>query len=377
MRHPGIPQVTDREAGFYVKDVEVAGEECTLVYAAPNAVWTEENKFFRSSIWTKKEKRLISAGWRKFTNLGEQPAFEPIRDRQGAEFVQKLDGTLLIVSMYRGELICRTRGSADVRELKNGEELAVLMAKYRPVFDNELLREEGCSILCEWTTPSNIIVLKETTEPTLWLLGVVSHEDYSYFTQPDVDVLAARWGVPRPKRYGFRSIEEMSEAVKEFKGCEGVVMYSDNWQNLKKVKSIEYLNLHKLRSALGSKKAVFDMIVKRMEEGGFGEKEFGEFVAGTFDWEIYDQIRGDVQGIFRGIEVGDRLIREWKEAVEGMKRRGLSRKEQALEIQASYPAYKSFLFSMLTNGELSLPEKAKLYAKLVFDSDGVGVTTAQ
>jgi RNA ligase len=376
-----FPKETDREAGFIVKDVTVHGEECLLIFAGPNAVWNEKNKFFRSSLWTKKDKRLISAGWRKFTNLGEQPEFEPLEfeplkspdidisvdKKDGAvEFIQKLDGSLLIISKFKNNLICRTRGSIDVKDLENGWELEILKEKYPLAFNNEVVNSEEYTILCEWTTPTNVIVLRETDEPTLWLLGIVSHKDYSYLPQPEIDELAKAWGLNRPKRFQFTTPEEMKERVKDFKNCEGIVIYSQNWQVLKKVKSLEYLRLHKIKSNLSSKKAILELILECIKEKKASNiTEFEKFVVETFDWEVYQQIKKDSEEIFSIINKVEEKIKDWTEDIKTIKKTG-DRKSQAKEIIFRYPNHKSFLFCLLDGKELTIEDKKKLYEGKLF-----------
>ena len=80
-------------AEFNIKDCIIAGDECILVTPKQISVkWTDENKIFRSSIWRKSDMYPVSLGFKKFTNLGEQPTFEPIDSHTDFEFVRKLDG---------------------------------------------------------------------------------------------------------------------------------------------------------------------------------------------------------------------------------------------------------------------------------------------
>jgi len=164
----------------------------------------------------------------------------------------------LIVSKFNGQLIVRTRGTIDARGMPNGQEIDELIAKYPKAFDNDWL-DKGFSICYEWTTPSNIIVLAESTEPELWLTGIIDHKDYSYAPQKILDAAVTfLGGVKRPKTYKFNSFEEMVAAVEAFRGIEGVVVYACNGQILKKVKSVAYLALHRMKSHLGSTENVVD-----------------------------------------------------------------------------------------------------------------------
>ena len=104
---------------FNVKDCVIGGDECFLVTPKDMGVeWTDENKIFRSSIWRKSDMYPISLGYRKFMNYGEKPEFEPFEFKK-ATAIRKIDGSCLIVSRYKGELIIRTRGTIDASKLEN------------------------------------------------------------------------------------------------------------------------------------------------------------------------------------------------------------------------------------------------------------------
>jgi hypothetical protein len=294
---------------FNIKDCVIAGDECVLVTPKDMGVeWNEENKYFRSSIWRKSDMHLVSAGFKKFTNLGEQPAFEPIDGYTDLEFVRKLDGSLLIVSQYKGQLIVRTRGTIDATQLANGHEIELLKKKYPKAFSNIWLDSEYHTLLFEWTTPSNRIVLKESEEPCLWLIGIVCHkpevmdpskyvlkystsntlkEAYHYFTQFELDQQASYLGVPRPERFEL-NLENVTEYLKDKDSIEGVVIYSNQGQTLKKVKTPRYLYMHKVFTGIKTVDHLFDLFV---EYGEPNRDQFEQKLANNFDWELVTALK--------------------------------------------------------------------------------------
>lgn len=117
----------DREQ-FNFKEVEISGDACWLITPKDMATkWDNENFRFRSCLVRQEDNLVISQGFGKFTNYGERPDFQPWDDTQKFEARHKLDGSLLIVSKYKGELIIRTRGTVDARQLANGHEIDFLM----------------------------------------------------------------------------------------------------------------------------------------------------------------------------------------------------------------------------------------------------------
>ena len=109
---------------FLVHESTIYGEPLYLVQPMHiGCTWTQENKIFRSSIWNA-QGELVSAGFPKFPNWGEQPEVFPLpKSLEYATTVEKLDGSLLILSKYRGKLILRTRGTFDASVHDNGNEL--------------------------------------------------------------------------------------------------------------------------------------------------------------------------------------------------------------------------------------------------------------
>ena len=147
---------------FIVKDVIIANECCYLV--TPKHIgtkWTRDNLIFRSSIWNSNGE-LISAGFKKFFNYHEQPDLEyQPTDLKGCTSVEKLDGSLLIVSKYKGEMIYRTRGTNTVVNMENSYEIPLLVEKYKKFFKSNIWYSDTTewSYLFEWITPTNKIVI--------------------------------------------------------------------------------------------------------------------------------------------------------------------------------------------------------------------------
>jgi hypothetical protein len=353
---------------FNIKDCIIAGDECVLITPKDMSVeWNEDNKIFRSSIWRKSDMHPVSLGFKKFTNLGEQPTFEPMDDYDDLEFVRKLDGSLLIVSKYKGELIVRTRGTIDASRLENGHEIEFLKNKYPEVFDNFWLDSERYSLLFEWTTPTNRIVLKESEEPTLWLTGIVNHKDtydpflqwmgcsqkmYTYFTQKDLDDLAEYLEVSRPERYTL-NLQNVAEYLKDETSIEGVVIYANGGQILKKVKTPSYLYKHRVFTGVKTVDHLFDLFV---EHGCSNRENFETLLATNYDWELVEALKN----------LMDELYTKWDEVLEkknqiqsfvkNVNALDLSRKDIASVIIQNYKDLSGLAFALL-DGKTIPPHK--------------------
>lgn len=356
---------------FNFKDCLIAGDECVLVTPKDMGVeWNEENKYFRSSIWRKSDMYPVSLGFRKFMNYGEKPTFEPLPVRGALYAVTKVDGSCLIVSMYKGELIVRTRGTVDATKLENGHEIELLKNKYPLVFDNPLLRGENFTFLFEWTTPSNRIVLKESEEPTLWLIGMVHHRLYTYVHQANLDHYAKYLGVERPKAFEVNidgDIENLKKKIEPLRDIEGVVIYNDEpnsvlfrGQILKKIKTLRYLELHKVFTGVKTVDHLFDLFV---EYGEPNRDQFEKQLTDNFDWELVTTLKPLMDELYQKLRhITDKIF--WivmylqnPEFIE------LDRKGKAQKILEHFPDCSGIAFSMLDGKELDPHKLWKTFIK--------------
>ena len=352
---------------FNIKDCVIAGDECVLITPKDLSVkWNEDNKHFRSSIWRKSDMHPISLGFKKFTNLGEQPEFEPIEGHSDLEFVRKLDGSLLIVSQYKGELIVRTRGTIDASQLPNGCEIEFLKNKYPEAFDNFWLDSEKFSLLFEWTTPTNRIVLKESEEPTLWLIGIVGHdahsfmgeyEPYFYFTQKDLDTQARFLGVSRPEVYTL-NLQNVAEYLKDETSIEGVVIYANGGQILKKVKTPRYLYMHKVFTGIKTVDHLFDLFVEYEQPQ---RENFEALLTTNFDWELVVALKSLMDELYNKIRLITCKIMQINVYLINPDFMALDRKGKAQKILELFPNDSGIAFAILDGKEIPPHKLWKTY----------------
>ena len=338
---------------FNFKDVTVAGDDCWLITPSNMATkWTDDNARFRSCIVRKSDNFVVSQGFSKFTNFGEKPDFQPWDNSWKIEARHKLDGSLLIVSRYKGEWILRTRGTVDARQLQNGYEIDLLVEKYKNFFNDperQIIAEKyGKTYLFEWVTPSNVIVLRESDEPKLIFLGMIDNLTCLLATQDMIDSLYL--GFDRPQRYKYNSIEECILDVSAWSGKEGVVLYSPDGQTLKKIKADEYCELHKLATGIKGIKQVLDVFLaspKFVEE-----KEFYNYIETTLDFEIAEKCKdfiGEVTEAYGKFIHSVNII----ERAMGYISKLDSRKKQAMAIQEHWDGWMvPVSFSLLDNKPL-------------------------
>lgn len=344
---------------FRLTTGEIAGEECTLVTPLENwSGWNKENLIFRSSIWNS-EGELISAGFPKFFNWNESSHICPEpTDIRKCEVVEKIDGSLLILSRYKGELICRTRNSFDTLFMQSHSDIKVLKEKYPLVFN---LNMDDVSYLYEWTTPNNIIVLNYGPEPELKLVGLVHHKDYSLARQKELDLIAESLEVGRPKWYSFSSLEDMILDVSLMENKEGVCCYYNNGQSIKKVKSLDYLKRHAFKSNICLETAL-DLYLN------WGEPSYLDamsLLVKEFDFECGQIATPFISKVVDAKKEVDKIIQSFKSTVNEVK--CMIRKDAARIIVQKYGDTNraGFVFSLLDNKPIDRDGIKKLYYQVL------------
>ena len=355
-----IKKDIDRES-FMVHEHIIAGDVVTLVQPKHiGAKWDKNNLHFRSSVWNY-DGELISASFPKFTNWGENPDHFPVPvSLKNATVMEKLDGSLLIVSKYKGQYILRTRGTVDASTMANGDELelfkSTILSKLQDNNDTW-----NYSILFEWMSSRNVIVLRYSDEPMWTLIGFIDHTDYSLATQDMLDLMAKKYDLLRPEIYTFTDITDMLQNVDKWQDKEGVCLYSKNGQTIHKIKAAKYLLLHHLKSELSSTEKVLDVW---LEQGMPDYTTFYNYIFTTFDFELAEQAKGTISRIVDAKKEVNKIVDGMNNFVNNRLCSLPSRKEQAQLVISSYGETNraAFVFKILDGKSLGKEE----YKKLLF-----------
>lgn len=345
----------DRES-FMVHEHDLFGEKVHLVQPVHiGCSWTHENVILRSSLWDT-DNKLISASWKKFVNWGEKPdVFPPPGSIEKCTLVMKLDGSTLICSKWKDNYIFRTRGTVDATRLANGAEVSVILDKYPGI--KELLDDTaGVSLLFEWVSSENVIVIKYDETPDVYLTGIVRHHDYSYFTQKETDEIADLYGLKRPQMYSFDNFDELLSSVKDFQNVEGICCYYNDDQSIVKIKGDQYLKLHRFKANANIETTV-DLFFA-LQCPTF--QEFERKLIEQFDYECYTLVRGFASNVCDAYNQVLQIIDGMRSKVASLA--NLTRKAQAQNILQSYGETNraSMTFSLLDGKELNNEQRKKL-----------------
>ena len=346
---------------FMVHDHSLNGEIVHLIQPQHiGTKWQQDNKHMRSVV-VNYEGEVISASFPKSTNYGENPEHFPVPNSlKHCTVVEKLDGSTLIVSKYNGQYILRTRGTVDASTMANGFELelfkSTILSKLQDNNDTW-----NYSVLFEWLSPRNVIVLRYSDEPMWKLIGFINHINYSLAQQDMLDAMAKKYDLLRPEIYTFTDITDMLQIVDKWQDREGVCLYSKNGQTIHKIKAAKYLLLHHLKSELSSLEKIMDVW---LEQGMPDYNTFYNYIVTTFDFELAEQIKGTISRIVDGKKEVNKIVDGMNSFVNNRLRSLPTRKEQAQLVISSYGETNraSFLFKLLDGKSLGKEE----YKKLLF-----------
>jgi len=347
--------------GFVQREVKFCGQDAILIF--PECIktkFTQRNKIFRSSIWSKGGE-LLSGGFPRFVNWGENPDNFPIPTKiKDCEFVLKLDGSCLIADHVDGQFNVRSRGTTNAALLDNGPDWMAISEKY-PKVPEFLLANQGVTLLFEITTPNNKIVINYGDKVEYTLIGAVDKYDYSLWTQKQLDIYARQLEVPRPKYYSFSNFEEMFQFCEENKEIEGFCVY---WPGgVCKQKTDWYKSAHRFLSELGSFEKVVDFY---FANGTVGYNATIEILSNMVDFETVQQVMPDISRICDYMKEVDKIVGFMQNWVDENKHR--PRKDVALDIQQKWGPKTNrtgMLFSMLDDREINVESRKKLLYQVI------------
>ena len=347
---------------FTFKDCIVGGDECILVN--PNHIgvhWNVDNLILRSCVYRKSDYYPISLGYSKFTNYLENPSLypDPLKYKDWV-CEDKLDGSCIIISYHNGHLIVRTRGTSSIDKHATAPEIYDLIEKSN-IKNHALLLSGKYTFLMEHITPNLPIVIKYD-KPELIFLDIIRNEDYRMMPVEMSDSFANSLGLRRPEKFQFKKLEDIVKNCETLKGREGyVLVYNDN-QNRIKIKSLQYLSLHRLKSELSS----IDKVIDIWAELNYPDyATFYKYICDKFDFELANQCKNYISKICDADVEVRKCLSSMQEFVSVLHRK--SRKNAA---ESSIQAYgdsgkTSIAFMMLDNKLITKGMRKKLIYQII------------
>ena len=224
----------------------------------PLTIWNYSSKVQIERLWhtnellgkcrglvTDTDGNIIARPFEKFFNMSELiPDEIPCESFQVFE---KMDGSLLIMFYYEGEVIVASRGSFTSEQAVKGREI---LGKYRMTLfnDKDTYEAMGNKNPCDYTLlgetlyKENRIVVSYGDKEDVVLLAMINKKDGSKLPYENLLKVGDVLGMPVVKRYdGINDYNTIKETIKDNE--EGRVIVFESGKMMK-IKSEEYLRLH-------------------------------------------------------------------------------------------------------------------------------------
>lgn len=178
----------------------------------------------------------------KFGNYGE--GYADTIDWSAARVQEKVDGSLIKLWNYNGKWKISTNGMIDAKDAQ----LSCNISEYKTFYDLFMKAKENVGLdfdklnpkytyMFELISPYNRVVVPYT-EISIKHIGT---RNLDTLEELNVDI-----GVPKPKEYSFKSLDECIRVAQELPfNEEGYVVVDGNWHRIK-VKSPAYVAVHHL-----------------------------------------------------------------------------------------------------------------------------------
>lgn len=219
-----------------------------------DSAWDEITLNSRATLVDKKKGKRICYSFPKFFNLNQhETTKEANLPNEPFEVFEKVDGSLLVITPWRGELIVTTRGSFYSPQATFAKKL--IDKKYPFLF--KCLREGEC-ILAEVIYPENRIIVDYGDMEDIVVLAWAkpaddATDDFVELSYDTVIDACNQLGLKCAKKHKMDKLEDVVSHVSKLDWQdEGLVVRY--WSGLRvKVKSSEYLRIAKVKQHLSPK----------------------------------------------------------------------------------------------------------------------------
>lgn len=217
----------------------------TLVTPFAEARWDKVSPWWRSLVY-QRGGEVVSTGLPKFwdweSKNTDQAYIQENWDHMS--FREKLDGRLLIRSVYGSAVWWRTRTSFDADSYL--PLLRKLIEKDNPLWDPNYMKDS--SLCFELLIPEERIVISHM-EPDLFFITAVEHKTLLVHSQEILEKIQGETHIKRVPLLVAKDSEpkEFVADVKEWQQREGVVIYDNDGFPLARIKSHDYKLRHALR----------------------------------------------------------------------------------------------------------------------------------
>jgi len=202
--------------------------------------------------------KLISLSLHKFHNLNEGVENQhDTLDWSSFEVYDKLDGSMLRPAMINGAVRWCTK--AGVTHMTPDVEAFVERNPEYQALANAIMSLDKTPTF-EYMAPKHRIVVDYGPLEKMTLLAVRDNTSGAYLSYADLCYIANQYNVSVVQRWEIKPEDDIRTLVAALRNAEGVIIRFPNDHRVK-LKGMEYIKLHALRSGLESKKTQYEVCV--------------------------------------------------------------------------------------------------------------------
>lgn len=254
---------------IYTKDGYSVANYISIVAKFPD--WSEgrESAIMRECrglLFCNDTGKILRRPFEKFHNLGEreETRYENL-DWSTFEVYDKLDGSMVAPFMLQGELRWGTKAGIThmTPDIENFVERNIKYVE----FAQELV-SAGWTPIFEFMAPQHRIVINYGSENMVLLAirNIILGEYKSYEVAKE---LADSYNIPIVNRWLVEDSESLTQAIRDMRGIEGVVALTGSGLRVK-LKTLDYMDLHKNREAIAKEKYVVGLILNERIDDAIG-----------------------------------------------------------------------------------------------------------
>ena len=203
---------------------------------------------------------LRMASWvlPKFFNKDENPFTMDLNYNNPKQVMLKMDGSLISTFMHNNKVRLKSKTSLSSDQAVAAQKFLDSNEMYRLRFDIDVLVRSNFTVIMEWTTPDNRIVIGYE-KPNLTVLAV-RHNGTGGFAYKEgfskSTALQEHW----VETFDIADMNEFVASIPTMQGIEGYVLQLANSQFVK-IKTLAYLSLHHAKDSINSPRRLYETVL--------------------------------------------------------------------------------------------------------------------
>jgi hypothetical protein len=303
--------------------------------------WDDNEERWLRSIVIDDNGFIVSCSWPKFENFGEflkdtNILKNKLANNDIVHYTHKEDGVLCIRYVVNNKVIMRTRGTlfggfTKCDQKSFGDRFKkVSQEKYSVLLDPNFMADR--SLLFEYVAPNNVIVIHYKKEDLIFL-GFVMHSNLHIGSWLELKHIANNNNLNLVKLHDLpRDILQLSKKIKTWKE-EGIVVRCNNDKVFVKLKSVYYLDNHRMKFSMN-----YPMMVEFIKKNKIKTEQqlIENLQKCNYDWEIIKYAKDLYQIYNMASKIKDNILKKAQELYNNFKLNNLNDREDKIITRKRY-----------------------------------------